>query len=123
MGDAVRQSGLPRGEIFITTKVWSSSGSAAKTYDDVLDSVDKIDGDDDGYVDLFLVHQSSGGAQARKEMWLALEKLYEQGKTRAIGISNWGIGHIEEMKGYAKVWPPHVNQLEVSEDLHSILTL
>jgi len=44
---------------------------------------------------------------------LALEKLYEIGKASSIGVSNWGIGHIEEMKEYAKIWPPHVNQIEV----------
>jgi len=44
---------------------------------------------------------------------LALERLLENGKTKAIGVSNFGIGHIEELKSFAKVWPPHVNQLEV----------
>lgn len=83
-----------------------------KTYENVLDSVHKIDGKD-GYVDLFLIHTPSGGAVARKEMWQALEKLLEHGKTRSIGVSNWGIGHIEELKDLAKVYPPHVNQIEV----------
>jgi diketogulonate reductase-like aldo/keto reductase len=71
-----------------------------------------IDGDD-GAVDLFLIHTASGGSAARKEMWLALEKLHEAGKARSIGVSNYGVGHIEEMKEYAKIWPPHVNQIEV----------
>ncbi len=70
--------------------------------------------EDDEYVDLFLIHSSSGGPAARKEMWLALERLLSQGKTRAIGVSNYGVGHIEEMKAYATVWPPHVNQIEVN---------
>lgn len=83
-----------------------------KTYQEVLNSVHKIDGED-GYIDLFLIHQSSGGAKSRKEMYQALEKLLENGKTRSIGVSNWGIGHIEEIKSFAKVYPPHVNQIEV----------
>jgi diketogulonate reductase-like aldo/keto reductase len=83
-----------------------------KIYETLLDSVHKIDGKD-GYVDLFLIHTASGGSKARKEMWSALERLLEDRKTRAIGVSNWGIGHIEELKGFAKVWPPHVNQIEV----------
>ena len=83
-----------------------------KTYDKLVESVDKIDGKD-GYVDLFLIHTASGGSKNRKEMYLALEKLLENGKTKSIGVSNWGIGHIEELKSFAKVYPPHVNQIEV----------
>ena len=49
-------------------------------------------------------------------MWLALERLLEAGKARSIGVSNYGVGHIEEMKEYAKIWPPHVNQIEVCSD-------
>ena len=113
MGKAVRQSGLPRSDIFITTKVMYGSGSVEKTYQRVLDSVHKIDGEK-GYVDLFLIHTASGGAKSRKEMWLALEKLHNEGKARSIGVSNYGVGHIEEMKHYAKVWPPMVNQIEVT---------
>ncbi|KAN0115407.1 putative aldo-keto reductase [Hyaloscypha variabilis] len=112
VGEAVRESGLKRADVFITTKILFATGSVEKTYEKVLESVHKIDGKD-GYVDLFLIHTASGGWKARKEMWLALEKLLEEGKTRAIGTSNWGIGHIEELKGFAKVWPPHVNQIEL----------
>lgn len=83
-----------------------------KTYEKLVESVDKIDGKD-GYVDLFLIHTASGGSKNRKEMYLALEKLLENGKTKSIGVSNWGIGHIEELKSFAKVYPPHVNQIEV----------
>ena len=48
-------------------------------------------------------------------MWQALESLYEEGRVKSIGVSNFGVGHIEELKGLAKVWPPHVNQIEVSD--------
>ena len=78
----------------------------------MLDSIQKIDGKD-GYVDLFLIHTASMGAKGRKEIYQALEKLLEDGKTRSIGVSNWGIGHIEELKSFAKIYPPHVNQIEV----------
>lgn len=90
----------------------TAAGSLDKTYEKLVESVDKIDGKD-GYVDLFLIHTPSGGSKNRKEMYLALEKLLESGKTKAIGVSNWGIGHIEELKGFAKVYPPQVNQIEV----------
>ncbi|KAL3419386.1 putative aldo/keto reductase [Phlyctema vagabunda] len=112
VGEAVRQSGLKRSDVFITTKILSAGGSVEKSYQSLLDSVRKIDGED-GYVDLFLVHSPNAGAAARKEMYLALEKLLESGKTRSIGVSNWGIGHIEELKIFAKVYPPHVNQIEL----------
>ncbi|KAI8222478.1 hypothetical protein K4K57_011741 [Colletotrichum sp. SAR 10_99] len=75
----------------------------------MLRSVRRIAGED-GYVDLFLVHRP---IQRREEVWVALERLLEEGKTRAIGVSNFRAEHLEEMKGYAKVWPPVVNQIEV----------
>jgi diketogulonate reductase-like aldo/keto reductase len=112
VGEAVRESGLNRSDVFLTTKIISSAGSVEKTYEEVLNSVHKMDGKD-GYVDLFLIHTASGGSRSRKEMWQALERLLHEGKVRSIGVSNWGIGHIEELRGFAKIYPPHVNQIEV----------
>ena len=112
MGEAARQSGISRNEIFLTTKILSAGGSPDKTYQKCLDSVHKIDGEK-GYVDLFLLHSPSGGSAAVKEMYQALEKLESEGKVKSIGVSNFGIGHIEAMKSYARIWPPHVNQIEV----------
>ncbi|KAL2010235.1 hypothetical protein VTN00DRAFT_6042 [Thermoascus crustaceus] len=112
VGEALRKSGIPRNEVFVTTKIMSPGGSPQATYEKVLASVDKIGGKD-GYVDLFLIHSSSSGPAGRKELWQALERLLEEGKTRSIGVSNYGVKHIEEMKSYAKVWPPHVNQIEL----------
>ncbi|ETI23251.1 hypothetical protein G647_05050 [Cladophialophora carrionii CBS 160.54] len=113
VGEAVRKSGLSRSEVFITTKILSAGGSVEKSYQKCLDSVEKIDPGRDGYVDLFLIHSPNAGSAKRKEMWQALEKLYEKGKVKSIGVSNFGVGHIEELKEYAKVWPPHVNQIEL----------
>ncbi|KAL8997218.1 MAG: hypothetical protein Q9188_006383 [Gyalolechia gomerana] len=113
MGEAVRQSGIPRSEVFLTTKVLSSGGTPEKTYQKCLESVKKIDTSENGYVDLFLIHSPSSGSAGRKELWQALERLVEEKKVRSIGVSNFGIGHIEEMKGYAKIWPPQVNQIEL----------
>ena len=113
MGDAVRQSGIPRSEVFMTTKILSAGGSLEKTYQKCLESVRKIDDGPEGYVDLFLIHSPNCGPSARKEMWLALERLVEERRVRSIGVSNFGIGHIEEMKEYARIWPPVVNQIEV----------
>jgi diketogulonate reductase-like aldo/keto reductase len=113
VGEAVRHSALKRSDIFITTKIDHSEGSVEETYQCVVNSVKAIGGED-GVVDLFLVHTADIGPADCKIVWLALEKLLEAGKTRSIGVSNYGIGHIEEMKKYAKIWPPHVNQNEVS---------
>ncbi|KAI9036476.1 aldo/keto reductase family protein [Aspergillus affinis] len=112
VGEAIRASGIPRSEIFVTTKILSPAGSPEATYSKLLDSVEKIGGKD-GYVDLFLIHSSSSGPSGRKELWQALEKLLEEGKTKSIGVSNFGVQHIEELKPFAKVWPPHVNQIEL----------
>lgn len=111
VGEAVRRSKIPRSEVFVTTKILNAKGSPEKTYQSIVDSVNKFGLD--GYVDLFLIHSASGGPEARKEMWQALEKACENGKTRSIGVSNFGVTNIEEMKSYAKIWPPHVNQIEV----------
>ena len=113
MGESVRKAGVPRSEVFLTTKILGAGGSVDRSYKKCVESVEKIAGGEGGYVDLFLIHSPNAGKEARKEMWLALEKLHEEGKARAIGVSNYGIGHIEEMKSYAKVWPPVVNQIEV----------
>ena len=119
VGKAVRDSGLNRSDVFLTTKILSAGGSVQKSYEKCVASVEKIDSNKDGYVDLFLIHSPHSGKEKRKEMWLALEKLYEEGKAKSIGVSNYGVGHIEEMKSYAKVWPPQVNQIEVCcRDIH-----
>lgn len=112
VGQAVRQSGIPRKDVFITTKILSAGGSPEATYKKCRESVTKIDGEE-GYVDLFLIHSPSGGRAGRKEMWQALERMVEEGKAKSIGVSNYGVGHIEEMREWAKIWPPHVNQIEV----------
>jgi diketogulonate reductase-like aldo/keto reductase len=116
VGEAVRKSGLKRSDVFLTTKILAAGGSVEKSYRKCVDSVERIDAGEagrKGYVDLFLIHSPNCGAEKRKEMWLALEKLYEEGRVKAIGVSNYGVGQIEEMKGYAMTWPPHVNQIEV----------
>ncbi|KAF3479847.1 aldo-keto reductase [Arthroderma uncinatum] len=112
VGHAVRKCGIDRKELFLTTKILTPGDTPEETYKKALESVRKIDGEE-GYVDLFLVHSTGSGAEGRKDMWLALERLFAEGKTRAIGVSNYGVKHMEEMKAYAKTWPPHVNQIEL----------
>ena len=108
VGEALRQSGLKRSDVFITTKILSPASGIDKNYQKMLDSIEKIDGKD-GYVDLFLIHTASMGAKSRKEVYQALEKLLEDGRTKSIGVSNWGIGHIVELKSFAKTYPPRMS--------------
>ncbi|KAH0267841.1 aldo-keto reductase, partial [Aureobasidium melanogenum] len=111
VGDAVKESNVDRKDVFITTKILSPGKDEEETYQSLVESVNKID--QGGYVDLFLIHSPSSGPEGRKTLWTALERLYKEGKTKAIGVSNFGKGQIEELKSFAKVWPPHVNQIEL----------
>lgn len=112
VGKAVQQSNVARKDVFLTTKILEAAGSVDLSYAKCVESIKKLD-PESGYVDLFLIHSPNPGATKRKEMWQALEKLYEEGKAKSIGVSNFGIKHIDELKQFAKVWPPHVNQIEV----------
>ncbi|KAL1625974.1 hypothetical protein SLS56_007031 [Neofusicoccum ribis] len=113
VGRAVKESGLPRAEIYITSKILTASADVATTYQRIVDSVKKLDDRPDGYVDLFLVHNSSVSADGNKIMWAALEQAKAEGKVKEIGVSNAGKKDIEAMKEYATVWPPAVNQIEL----------
>jgi len=112
VGRALRESGVPRSEFYITTKILSPANDVDSTYKAIEESVKKLGGEN-GYVDLFLIHSPNGGKESRQLMWLALEKAKEAGKVKDIGVSNYGIGHIEEIKMIGNVWPPAVNQIEV----------
>ncbi|KAK0645811.1 putative aldo-keto reductase [Cercophora newfieldiana] len=116
VGEAIASSPVSRSDVFITTKQGIRGDSPEATYALAAESVNKITGgDSEGYVDLFLVHTKwvRGDAEGRKEVWQALERLYEEGKARLIGVSNYEVEHLEEMRGYARVWPPHVLQVEL----------
>ena len=112
VGKAVQQSNIDRKDVFLTTKILEAAGSVDLSYAKCVESIKKLD-PESGYVDLFLIHSPNPGAAKRKEMWQALERLYEEGKAKSIGVSNFGIKHIDGLKEFAKVWPPHVNQIEV----------
>lgn len=106
VGEAVRTSGLPREEIFVTTKVWNSDQGYKKTLDAFHYSLDLMKLD---YVDLYLIHWPVRGLYL--DTWRALEELYAQKHTRAIGVSNFTIPHLNELLGYSSVVPA-VNQIE-----------
>ncbi|WWC70508.1 uncharacterized protein I206_104459 [Kwoniella pini CBS 10737] len=108
VGLAIKNSKYPRDSVFITTKL----GLADRITELLNESVSKIDPTDGGYVDLFLIHSPSAGPEKREEQWRALEQLVKQGKAKTIGVSNYGVKHLEQMEAYAVI-PPAVNQIEL----------
>ena len=106
VGNAIRASAVPRNEIFVTTKVANPS----QGYDSTLKAFDKsFEKLNIEYIDLYLVHWPIKGK--RKDTWLALEKLYGDKKVRAIGVANYLIPFLQELKEYAGIVPA-VNQVE-----------
>ncbi len=112
LGKALLDSKIAREDFFITTKVWNSDQGYASTLRAFDTSLKRLQLD---FVDLYLIHWPVEGK--RKDTWRALEKLYSDGKCRAIGVSNYYILHLSELLEYASV-PPMVNQVEFSPFLY-----
>ena len=115
VGQGIRESGIPREELFITTKLWNQHHSyelALKTFDE---SMKKLGLD---YLDLFLIHWPNPIAfrdhwqKANADSWRAMEKLYEEGRIRAIGVSNFRPHHLDELAKTANI-APMVNQIRL----------
>ncbi len=112
VGAAIRESGLPRGEVFVTTKLWNADHG----YDRALRAIDaSLEALGMEQVDLFLVHWPVEGL--RNDTWRGMEAVLASGKARSIGVSNYTARHLDELLGRAKV-PPSVNQVEFSPFLH-----
>lgn len=106
IGDAIREYGIKRDEIFITTKLWTDKmeyDQALKAYDQ---SIKRLGID---YADLYLIHWSVTGKY--KNTWKAFEKIYKEGRVRAIGISNFLPVHLNQLLPVAEIVPA-VNQME-----------
>jgi diketogulonate reductase-like aldo/keto reductase len=106
VGIAVRESGIPREEIFVTTKLWNSDHGYESALRAFQGSRRELGLE---YVDLYLIHWPVPGL--RQESWKALLKLREQGEVRSIGVSNYMIPHLEELLPTSPI-PPSVNQVE-----------
>ena len=108
VGRAIRDSGVPREQIFLTTKLWNDDHR--KGYDACLKAFDaslqKLGMD---YVDLYLIHWPV--KEMYKEAWRALEHIYATGRAKAIGVSNFLVHHLEDLLTTAKV-KPMVDQVE-----------
>lgn len=112
VGRAVADSGVPREDVFITTKVWNSD----QGYDEALAAFDRsLELLRTDYVDLYLIHWPK--SDKRLETWRALEKLLDDGRVRAIGVSNYLIRHLDEVIANSEV-VPMVDQVEFSPFLY-----
>ena len=109
VGAALADSGLPREELFVTTKVWNSD----QGYDETLRAFDTSAGllglD---HLDLYLIHWPTPERDRYLDTWRALERLYAEGRVRAIGVSNFHPAHLERLLKVAEV-APALNQVEL----------
>lgn len=105
VGSAIKKSGIPRNEIFITTKVWINNFGYEETKASIDESMRKLQTD---YIDLVLLHQPFYDVYGA---WRALEELYEAGKIRSIGISNFYVDRMVEFASFNRI-KPMVNQME-----------
>ncbi|MCM3125409.1 MULTISPECIES: aldo/keto reductase [unclassified Mesobacillus] len=106
VGQAIKEAGVAREELFITTKVWNSDQGYESTLQAFETSLEKLGLD---YLDLYLIHWPVAGKY--KETWKALEKLYKDGRVRAIGVSNFHVHHLKDLMADAEI-KPMVNQVE-----------
>ncbi|MDR2514619.1 MAG: aldo/keto reductase [Christensenellaceae bacterium] len=113
VGRAVRESGLPREEIFVTTKLWNQRIRDHEEEAAFEESLQKLD---IGYIDLFLIHWPVREENGYLRAWPLLEKLQRGGKLRSIGVSNYNIRHLEELFRICEV-KPAVNQVECHPEL------
>lgn len=112
-GDGIRQSGLTRDEIFVTTKVWNSEQGFDSTLRAAEASLTRLGL---GQVDLFLIHWPCPAKDRYVETWRALIRLRDEGKARSIGVSNFNAGHLERIIDTTGVVPV-LNQVELNPRL------
>ncbi len=112
IGEAIEDSKISREDLFITSKVWNSDQGYDNTFKAFDKSLKKLKL---SYLDLYLIHWPISGL--RNDTWKALEKIYESGQARAIGVSNFTIKHIDELLSKTSI-TPMINQVEFSPFLY-----
>ncbi|MCE9655808.1 aldo/keto reductase [Clostridium celatum] len=106
IGNGIKQSNIKREEIFLVTKLWNDDHGYKKTIEAFNKSLERLQVE---YIDLYLIHWPN---KLNAETWRAFEDLYKEGKVKAIGVCNFKIGHLEELKKTAEIMPM-VNQVEL----------
>ena len=106
IGNGIKESGISREDIFLVTKLWNDDHGYDKTIEAFNKSLERLQVN---YIDLYLVHWPN---KLNSETWKAFEYLYKTGKVKAIGVCNFKIGHLEELKKTAEIMPM-VNQIEI----------
>ena len=106
VGTALKESSIPREEIFLTTKVWNEDLRKKRVIEAFEESLERLDVE---YVDLYLVHWPVENCYL--DAWPEMEKIYQSGRAKAIGLSNFMIPHLEEILEICEV-KPTVNQVE-----------
>ncbi|MCD2347118.1 aldo/keto reductase [Clostridium guangxiense] len=105
VGEAIKESSVKREDIFLTSKLWNTEHDYDKALNAFDESLRKLGTD---YLDLYLIHWPQ---KSNTEPWKALEKLYKEGRIRAIGVSNFKVHHLEELINECDIVPT-VNQVE-----------
>lgn len=120
IGSDIKTSGVPRSNLFITTKIWPASYGYEETMKSLQCSLRNLCTD---YIDLYLLHwpavpsRFTDRKQCLRETWKAMEELYASGKCKAIGVSNFLQQHLEEISEICTI-KPHVNQIEFHPYCH-----
>ncbi len=120
VGEAIKESGVPREALFVTSKLWNSDRGYEGTKAAFAASLERLGLD---YLDLYLIHWPADGYL---EAWRAMTDLYHEGKIRAIGVSNFQPHHLDDLMAHSDVVPV-VNQIEThpifqQKELHRYLT-
>jgi 2,5-diketo-D-gluconate reductase A len=105
VGEGIKQSGIKREELFITSKLWVDDSGYESTKKAFETSIQKLGLE---YLDLYLIHRPRGDV---KGSWKAMEELLKEGKIRAIGVSNFEPDQFNDLMGYARI-KPAINQIE-----------
>ncbi len=106
VGAAIRRSGIPRGDVFLTTKVWNDAQRQGRTVAAFDESLDRLGLE---YVDLYLIHWPVEGCYV--QTWQAMEEIHRSGRARAIGVCNFMPKHLEELLSSSAI-VPGLNQVE-----------